>query len=162
MARNTSGGPWYGLGLGTAHHNKVAALGNGNYLTEISCEGLVILPYSNPSVAAGNWPTYNLVAGLQYGAPGYTPTDVTNGTPGSNTWITWSNGLPPVHEITDWAGTSPVLTMERATYGLNIKWRGLWYFPSGADIYLVIGMDTSQPVHTSFAPFYFHWAVWAS
>lgn len=162
MGRNTSGGPWYGLSLATTHHNKVATPGNGNYLVEVRCQGILVLPYAGVSIAAGNNATYNLVAGLQYGATGYTPTDVTNGTPGANNWLVWAAGLQPADVINDIPGTSPVSIVERVSYALDLTWEGLWYFPSGADVYLVVGMDTSQPVHTSFAPFYNHWAVWVS
>jgi hypothetical protein len=162
MARNTSGGPWYGLASGTSHSNKIAAVGAGAYLTEIRCQGIVVLPYSAVSFTTGNWPTYNLVAGIQYGATGYTATTITTGAPGSANWIQWAGGLVPADEINDNTGASPLGVMERVSYALDVNWRGLWYCPSGTDVYLEIGMDTSQPVHTAFIPFYNHWAVWAS
>lgn len=162
MGRNTSGGPFYATALGQTHHNKVATPGNGNYLVEVRCQGNIMLAYSALGIATGNNPTYNLVAGLQYGATGYTVADVTNGQPGASNWMVWSAGLPPSAENNDVAGTSPTNVMERVSYALDLTWKGLWYFPSGGDVYLVIGMDQGQPVHSSFGAFYNHWAVWVS
>ena len=162
MGRNTSGGPFYATALSLTHHNKLATLSNGNYLTEVRCQGIVMLAVEATALTNGVNPTYNLVAGIQYGSPGYSPGDVTNGQPGANNWIVWAAGLPSTAENNDTAGTSPLNVMERASYALDLRWNGLWYFPSGADVYLVIGMDQGQPVHSAVGPFYNHWAVWAS
>jgi hypothetical protein len=126
----------------------------GAYLHEADVQGNVMLAYTGIALTTGNYPTYNLVAGIEYGAIGHVPPGITNGTGSGETWLSFTNALRPAFAINDNNGTSPTNAMERVSYGLDCHWRGLIYFALGADLYVEIGMDTAQPVASAFKSFF--------
>lgn len=155
-------GSFYATGSGQTHNRKLAACGAASWLVEMTAKGHVMLPYTAVTLTTGQFPTYNLMAGIQVGAAGFTPVSITNGTGGAGNWITLANHLTPAFSVDNVVGSSGTVVMERVSYALDIDWHGTYFLQAAQDVYLSIGLDQGQPVATQFEPYYSYFVGIAS
>jgi hypothetical protein len=137
----TNGG-YFGDTLGVnGHANRIAQIPAGCWLHHVKVQGAILLEYVQVALSTTTYPLYNLAAGIQYGAAGYTAVVLTDATQTTQTWVTYGELLPAEFTIANTPGVSPQTVMERVSYGINLRWRGTRYFAAATDLYFVSGQD---------------------
>lgn len=149
-------------GSGTNHVKLLATVPSGGLLHEVNVQGICYAAYEPVGFTTGVYPTKNLSAGLQYGAVGHVPTGITDGTATGETWLEFASALPSIDLINDVIGTSPTNVMERASFGVKIRWRGLLYMPSGSDLHFECGENGAGTGVFNFKLDYTWWVGWST
>lgn len=149
-------------GSGLNHVKLLASVPAGACLHEVNVQGECFDSYIANAVTSGVFPSLNLSAGIQYGAIGHVPSGITDGTATGETWLTFSDGIPPTFLVNWVAGTSPTNVMERASFALNARWRGTLFLGSGADIHWELGENDTDPSHFNFKLDYTWWVGWST
>lgn len=141
-----------------SHTNKLAAIPSNCWLHEVTLQGRGWLQNANITITAGNWPQYNLSAGVQYGPAGYSVVPIADGTGGSANWVNFSENLPSLVVRDTLAGSSPLNAIQTIGYPYMVRWRGLLYNSGATDVYWVVGLQNAFTPVANFASDY-SWSV---
>lgn len=150
------------VGASNVQHLMAGAVPAGAYISKIDVEGYANVEQGFFSLATGQYSTYDIVAGVQFGAAGYTPPAITDGTAAGATWYSFGNLIPAALANQILPGSSPQNMMLGIGFPLNLSLRQYIYVPTSTDVYLVIGCDTSRTFKPTYEAFFTTNVEWAT
>lgn len=145
-----------------SHFNKIASMGGVGTINEVRIQGHVQGAFGSGALVAGNYFTENISAGIQYGATGYTPVQITTGSASlSVAWLAFAGGLPPVQVSNQLPGTSPLQAVTVSSRSVDFNVQCTVPIPlAGYDMWFCVGVDTTQ-AFGDFEMFYTWWVAWS-
>jgi len=143
-----------GAALVNPRSDQIATVAAGSYVSKITVNGMISFGAGTGNIAVGNVNTYNIVAGIQYGNHGYTPTNITNGTGAPSNWWTLHHGIGGQEQIIQADALAPTPNTEEISMSLRIDLRRYIYVPVLTDVYLSIGGNTALGTWFTFRAMY--------
>jgi hypothetical protein len=140
---------------------QICTLPAGSWLTRIDINGYANLTITTVTYTAGNYATYDIAAGIQYGTSGYGGTTILGGSTAGANWITFGEMVPASIANQGLAGSSPQNAVQAVGYPLQLRWRGLKQFTQASDVYVAVGVDNSKSYAPNFETYYTWYIEWA-